>query len=101
MNDDCAFNVTRVLINEIMSLSLAQPLHTGGDILFRRFDHGTGVVHVTLRGACVSCASSTVTLRFMVLRLLQHYVEEVVEVEGHDDDGEDDDGDGDDRGWVG
>jgi len=58
---------------------------TGGDILFRNFDHDTGVVHVTMKGACVSCASSTITLRFMVLRLLQHYVDEVKDVEGHDD----------------
>lgn len=65
-------------------------LVTGGDILFRHFDHDTGVVHVTMKGACVSCASSTITLRFMVLRLLQHYVDEVKDVEGHDD--ADDDG---------
>ena len=69
----------------------------GGDILFRSFDHLTGVVHVTMKGACVGCASSTSTLRFMVLRLLQHYVDEVQDIEGHDGDSKGDD----DRGWVG
>lgn len=55
----------------------------GGDIVFRSMDHENGVVHVDMKGACASCASSTVTLRFMVLRLLSHYVEEVKDIEGH------------------
>ena len=54
----------------------------GGDIHFKRFDPETGTVYVEMRGACVSCSSSTVTLRFMVLRLLQHYIDEVSDVEG-------------------
>lgn len=61
----------------------------GGDVIFRSMDHESGVVHVTMKGACVSCSSSTVTLKFMVLRLLQHYIDEVTDVEGHDDHCED------------
>jgi len=57
----------------------------GGDIQFLRLDHGTGVVHVTMKGACVSCSSSTITLKFMVLKLLQNYVDGITDVEGHDE----------------
>ena len=44
-----------------------------------------------MKGACVSCSSSTVTLNFMVRRLLTHYVDEVRDVEGHFPDEDDDD----------
>ena len=57
----------------------------GGDVIFRSMDHENGIVHVSMKGACVSCSSSTITLKFMVLRLLQHYIEEVKDVEGHDE----------------
>ena len=57
----------------------------GGDVIFRSMNHEHGVVHVTMKGACVGCSSSTVTLKFMVLRLLQHYFDEVSDVEGHDE----------------
>lgn len=63
----------------------------GGDVKFLRFDPLTGVVHVALLGACVGCASSSVTLQFMVRRLLQHHIDEVTEIEGH---GMVEDGDG-------
>ena len=70
----------------------------GGDITFRNYDHEAGIVHVVMRGACAGCSSSTVTLKFMVLNLLQHYIEGVTDIEGHDEeDGDDDDG----RGWCG
>jgi Fe-S cluster biogenesis protein NfuA len=57
----------------------------GGDIAFLRMDHDTGVVHVTMKGACVSCSSSTITLKFMVLKLLQNYLDGITDVEGHDE----------------
>lgn len=58
----------------------------GGDVQFLSMDHENGIVHVAMKGACVSCSSSSVTLKFMVLRLLKFYVPEVLDVEGHDDD---------------
>ena len=73
----------------------------GGDIVFKSFDHDTGTVHVALKGACVGCSSSTVTLRFMVLKMLQHYIDEVNEVVGHDDEECSLDDDNGDRGWRG
>ena len=53
----------------------------GGDIVFRRFDVETGVVHLSMRGACSGCPSSTATLKNGVENLLRHYVPEVTAVE--------------------
>jgi NFU1 iron-sulfur cluster scaffold homolog, mitochondrial len=53
----------------------------GGDILFKRFDADTGIVHLTMRGACSGCPSSTLTLKQGVENLLRHYVPEVTAVE--------------------
>ncbi len=53
----------------------------GGDIIFRRFDARTGIVHLTMRGACSGCPSSTATLKNGVENLLRHYVPEVTAVE--------------------
>lgn len=53
----------------------------GGDIIFRRFDVTTGVVHLTMRGACSGCPSSSLTLKQGVENLLRHYVPEVTAVE--------------------
>ena len=53
----------------------------GGDIVFHRFDVETGVVFLTMRGACAGCPSSTMTLKAGIENLLRHYVPEVVAVE--------------------
>jgi Fe-S cluster biogenesis protein NfuA len=53
----------------------------GGDILFKRFDVDTGIVHLSMRGACSGCPSSTLTLKQGVENLLRHYVPEVTAVE--------------------
>jgi Fe-S cluster biogenesis protein NfuA len=53
----------------------------GGDIVFRRFDVETGIVHLSMRGACSGCPSSTATLKNGVENLLRHYVPEVTAVE--------------------
>jgi Fe-S cluster biogenesis protein NfuA len=83
----------------------------GGDVVFERFDPATGIVRpprpaaprraaprvtgrraqvwVRLVGACVGCASSTVTVRFMISNLLVHQIAEVNEVRNSDDDDDD------------
>ena len=38
----------------------------GGDVEYHHFDVATGHLVLRLKGACVSCASSTVTVRFMI-----------------------------------
>jgi Fe-S cluster biogenesis protein NfuA len=53
----------------------------GGDIIFKRFDVDTGIVHLAMRGACSGCPSSTATLKQGVENLLRHYVPEVTAVE--------------------
>jgi NFU1 iron-sulfur cluster scaffold homolog, mitochondrial len=53
----------------------------GGDILFNRFDAGTGTVYLHMKGACSGCPSSSATLRAGVENMLKHYVPEVMRVE--------------------
>jgi Fe-S cluster biogenesis protein NfuA len=53
----------------------------GGDIIFKHFDAETGIVKLTMRGACSGCPSSTATLKQGVENLLRHYVPEVTAVE--------------------
>jgi Fe-S cluster biogenesis protein NfuA len=53
----------------------------GGDILFSRFEPDTGVVWLSMRGACSGCPSSTATLKAGVENMLKHYVPEVTRVE--------------------
>jgi len=53
----------------------------GGDILFSRFDADSGVVWLSMRGACSGCPSSTATLKAGVENMLKHYVPEVTRVE--------------------
>lgn len=53
----------------------------GGDIVFRRFLPETGVVHLSMRGSCSGCPSSTMTLKAGIENMLKHYVPEVTLVE--------------------
>ena len=53
----------------------------GGDILFDRFEHETGVLWLTMRGACSGCPSSSATLKAGVESMMRHYVPEVTRVE--------------------
>ncbi|MEM1087116.1 MAG: NifU family protein [Pseudomonadota bacterium] len=53
----------------------------GGDIIFHRFEKETGVVHLSMRGACAGCPSSTYTLKQGIENMLRAYVPEVTAVE--------------------
>ena len=53
----------------------------GGDIIFRGFDGGSGVVALQLKGSCAGCPSSTMTLKNGIENMLRHYVPEVTAVE--------------------
>ena len=50
----------------------------GGDIRYRGFR--SGVVYLTMQGACSGCPSSSATLKHGIEGLLKHYVPEVHEV---------------------
>ena len=59
----------------------------GGDIVLRDVDPVTGVVSVTLLGACGNCPSSTQTLKAGIERIMKDRVAgvtEVVNVDGAD-----------------
>jgi len=53
----------------------------GGDVEYHGFDFASGIVKLALVGACSSCPSSTVTMRFMIKNLLCHYIPDVKDVE--------------------
>jgi len=53
----------------------------GGDIVFKSYDEGSGIVHLHMRGACAGCPSSAMTLKMGIENLLKHYVPEVRGVE--------------------
>ena len=76
---------TAEIVNEIKELletrirpAVAQD---GGDITFRSFDAVTGVVMLSMRGACAGCPSSTQTLKMGIENMLRTYVPEVTAVE--------------------
>ena len=52
----------------------------GGDVEFHGFAMEGGVVRLKLVGACASCPSSTVTMKFNIKNLLTHYIPEVKDV---------------------
>lgn len=51
-----------------------------GDIEFVKFDAQTGRVHVRLRGACVGCPMSEITLKMGVEAALKEAVPQIKEV---------------------
>ena len=86
VEDDIAYEgETAEIVAEIKELiaTRVRPAvaNDGGDIIFKRFDVDTGIVHLTMRGACSGCPSSTLTLKQGVENLLRHYVPEVTAVE--------------------
>jgi Fe-S cluster biogenesis protein NfuA len=52
----------------------------GGDIVLREVDETTGVVQVTLIGACGTCPASTQTLKAGIERIMRDRVDGVTEV---------------------
>ncbi|MET0325710.1 MAG: NifU family protein [Ilumatobacteraceae bacterium] len=52
----------------------------GGDIVLRDVDEETGIVSVTLVGACVGCPASTQTLKAGIERIMRDRVDGVTEV---------------------
>jgi Fe-S cluster biogenesis protein NfuA len=69
----------------------------GGDVEYVSFDHDSGHLVLRLVGACVSCASSTVTVRFMIKNVVCHYVDAVKQVSAADPEA----GDERDETWTG
>ena len=76
---------TAEIVEEILELieTRVRPAvaQDGGDITFQRYDADTGIVHLTMRGACAGCPSSTMTLKQGIENMLKAYVPEVNAVE--------------------
>lgn len=70
---------TVAMIKEILDERVRPAVaNDGGDIVFRRYHDG--VVHLSMRGACAGCPSSTMTLQMGIQNLLRHFIPEVTEV---------------------
>lgn len=52
----------------------------GGDIVLREVDEATGVVKVTLVGACGTCPASDQTLKAGIERIMRDRIDGVTEV---------------------
>lgn len=52
----------------------------GGDIVLRDVDEETGIVRVTLVGACGTCPTSTTTLKAGIERIMRDRIDGVTEV---------------------
>lgn len=52
----------------------------GGDVVLKAVDETTGIVYVTLVGACGTCPSSTVTLKAGIERIMRDRIDGVTEV---------------------
>jgi Fe-S cluster biogenesis protein NfuA len=68
----------RELIDTRVRPAVAQD---GGDIIYKGFDGGSGIVFLQLHGSCAGCPSSTMTLKNGIENMLRHYVPEVNAVE--------------------
>lgn len=53
----------------------------GGDIIFHKFEPDSGIVHLSMRGACAGCPSSSMTLKQGIENMLKAYIPEVTAVE--------------------
>lgn len=56
-------------------------MEDGGDIIYKGFDHDTGVVELKMQGSCSNCPSSTVTLKSGIENMMKFYIPEVKGVE--------------------
>lgn len=71
----------RELIEELIDTRIRPAIvEDGGDIVLRGWDPKSGTVYLKLQGACSTCSSSEVTLKYGIESMLKHYVEEVQEV---------------------
>ena len=52
----------------------------GGDVVLKEVDEATGIVYVTLIGACGTCPTSTVTLKAGIERIMRDRIDGVTEV---------------------
>lgn len=70
------------LIKELLDCKIRPTVQEdGGDIIFKGFNHETGVLQLKLQGSCTNCPSSSVTLKSGVENMMQFYIPEVTGIE--------------------
>ena len=70
----------RQLVEETIEVIRPALQADGGDIVLRDVDESTGLVTVSLMGACGTCPASTQTLKAGIERIMRDRVEGVTEV---------------------
>lgn len=78
-NQGILLEVERQIIEIIDTRVRPSVAMDGGDIIYKGFTDG--VVYLEMRGACVGCPSSTITLKNGIETMLKHYIPEVDRVE--------------------
>jgi Fe-S cluster biogenesis protein NfuA len=70
----------RVQVEETIEVIRPALQADGGDIVLRDVNETTGVVSVTLTGACGTCPTSTQTLKAGIERIMRDRIDGVTEV---------------------
>lgn len=70
----------RTLVEQTIEVIRPALQADGGDIVLREVDEGTGVVSVTLVGACGTCPASTQTLKAGIERIMKDRIDGITEV---------------------
>jgi Fe-S cluster biogenesis protein NfuA len=70
----------RALVEETIEVIRPALQADGGDIVLRDVDEATGIVSVTLVGACGTCPVSTQTLKAGIERIMKDRIDGVTEV---------------------
>ena len=70
----------RALVEETIEVIRPALQADGGDIVLRDVDEATGVISVTLVGACGTCPASTQTLKAGIERIMKDRIDGVTQV---------------------
>lgn len=70
----------RALVEETIEVIRPALQADGGDIVLRDVNEDTGVISVTLVGACGTCPASTQTLKAGIERIMKDRIDGVTEV---------------------
>jgi len=78
-NDEIIADIKHVLEKNIAP----SVLQHGGEVSFLNYNDGN--LKLMMSGACSGCAGSQATLKFGIENMMKHYVPEVKEISGEDD----------------
>jgi Fe-S cluster biogenesis protein NfuA len=70
----------RALVEETIEVIRPALQADGGDIVLRDVDEATGIISVTLVGACGTCPASTQTLKAGIERIMKDRIDGVTQV---------------------